>query len=89
MCLLYKFPFNLNQSDILNYAQTWKSDLTSCQKNDGTLEQQNKASHILAMLLARKMYDKSIQNFVWGTQQQNFRKKLSLKSGLVILKRYV
>ena len=30
-------------------------------KNDGTLEQQNKARHILAMLLVRKMYDKSIK----------------------------
>ena len=32
------------------------------------------------------MYEKKYKNFVWGTQQQIFRIKLSLKSRLVILK---
>ena len=52
----------------------------------GYQEQQTKAHQIWALLLSRKMYEKKYKNFVWGTQQQNLRKKLSLKSCLVILK---
>ena len=54
-------------------------------KIDGTLgaEKWNPAN---INYVARIMYEKKYKNFVWGTQKQNFPKKLSLKSRLVIPK---